>query len=52
VQRALWRHGGRVLTNEFRAELKAELSPWFDRFAAGEDVCFQCVDAVAERASG
>jgi len=46
------RYLGRRLTTEFRAELKARFSPWWDRFAAGEDVCFDCVDAAVAPESG
>lgn len=36
------RYGGRRLGDELRDELTEALSPWWDRFRAGADLCFDC----------
>ena len=36
------RYEGRRLGDELRDELAAAIAPWWDRFRAGADICFDC----------
>lgn len=39
----------RELTHAVRVELVEAISPWWDRFAAGESLCFGCGVSIGDR---
>jgi len=43
---------GHELTPEVRDQLVAEISPWWDWFRAGENICFSCGVSEGQKTKG